>query len=306
MSFQMGDTPKAVIASGVKNTEAAGEAALSVLGSVLEEVARDPNMDPEARRNSVEHMQNLGMLTADGTVAPPQALLRETVVTPLQANEAGVAASAVLNGLVPQPAEAQVVPQQQEAAQIEEPLIPDDVAAWLEEPDDEPEEPAPAAEYEDPEDDSYVDPQVAEERRKRVAAEKRAEHSEGLRVRAERPKWEAEVKAARYVISPLQVAAIEATSRRGFWRAAKAIHEQNSAVLAELGVPDPATVRQEVTAQVAEQAAEQARVAWGTPMVSGPQGAAPATIAAQQHQDRLTRARQGSSFVEVVKAAMGL
>lgn len=164
----------------------------------------------------------------------------------------------------------------QETEQTDEfnldPEVPDDIRALVDEPDFEAEaeeEIAASVEEEWDEDgqDEYVDPRLAEERKKRVAAEKKAAHYEQLRVKAERTKWEDE--AAKFY--PLaDVKKIDATSRRAFLRAAKSRHEETKPFVLRGIESHKQDLQAEFDAKYAEAKAELER-AWGRPLAGSSQ-----------------------------------
>ncbi len=134
--------------------------------------------------------------------------------------------------------------------------VPDELQDFLDEPefddtDDTSVEPAVALE-----EGEYEDPEVAALRKRAIAAEKKAEYEKNLRVKRERKAWEAE--AAKFF--PLSdPASIQADSRRGFLRAAKAQHEQMK--------PHAERIRAQIEAEARAKAVE----AWGKPQGGGPQ-----------------------------------
>lgn len=154
-----------------------------------------------------------------------------------------------------------------------DPEVPEEIQSLVDEPDFEveaEEEVSAANEDWDDAEGEYVDPQLLEERKKRIAAEKKAAHYEQLRVRDARKEWEQE--AAKYY--PLANAKkIEATSRRAFLRQAKQAHEENkpfvlAAIEKQKGelAAERERIREEVKAEL--------EAAWGKPISGSAQVAA--------------------------------
>lgn len=165
--------------------------------------------------------------------------------------------------------------------------IPPDLAALLDEPDDEPDEfendePEPAAEVVDNPDGEYEDPgaEVAKLRKQVQAAEKKAAHERNLRVQTARGGWEAEAATVFRLgdvalLEDAEIKAIKADSKRDFMRQARAIADRNKAVALRFqpaaGVPRPAVPPAQV---------------WGAPPASGPAVPMPSVGANERRQPR--------------------
>ena len=155
--------------------------------------------------------------------------------------------------------------EEEEASFEIDPELPDDVKALVDEPDfEEQAEAELALEEPDDDDDDYVDPEVRDLRKQLKVAQKKAEHFESLRLRADRSKWETEAAKFFPFANPDTIAA---DSRRGFLREAKAQHEQIKAavqpVLAQYKA-DRETIRAELEAEVRAEIS----AAWGKPTVN--------------------------------------
>lgn len=150
---------------------------------------------------------------------------------------------------------------QQEA---DTPTIPEDVLEMLETPDFDAEA-AAEVEAETPE-DAWEDEATKELRKQLRAAEKRAEFLETQRLKNELPRWKDE---ARKYFPHADVDKIDASSRRGFLKAAKAQHEAvadkvEAAVAAKLGGFNPEAERERIRAEVKAELEQ----AWGSPTVT--------------------------------------
>jgi len=152
-----------------------------------------------------------------------------------------------------------------------DPEVPDDIRALVDEPDFEEEAEAEIAaqaeEWDEEGEEEYVDPRLMEERKQRIALEKKLAHVETLRIKDARKAWAEEAEK----FYPLADSSkIEATSRRGFLREAKKAHDANKPFVlkgiertkAELA----AKYEQEYAAKVAELEA-----AWGRPITGAGQ-----------------------------------
>lgn len=164
--------------------------------------------------------------------------------------------------------------------------IPPELAALLAEPEiDELEDDPPA--YEPPvsaapDDGEYVDPEVAELRKRAEAAEKKAAHYEKLRLDASKKTWAAEAKEFFPLSNPDD---ISATSRRDFLRQAKSRHDSlKPTVEAFL-----AAEREKLQAQAAAM--------WGRPTVAGPQVPGQATEEVEAER----RAQEAGGFDGLLK-----
>lgn len=194
----------------------------------------------------------------------------------------------------PSEPEAAVAEAPQETAPLAfdpDPELPEDITELLDEPDFE-EEAAAEIAAAIPEDEynteAYTDPELAEERRKRIAAEKRAAHFEGLRVKDSRSKWEAE--AAKF-FPFADAGSIQATSRRGFLRAAQQENERVKNLPSIKAMIERGSLATEaVAAEALDIAREESRDAWGKPLV-GPSAAPAAAIQKQDQAQRIQNAR---------------
>lgn len=209
----------------------------------------------------------------DEITAPPEG---QAVPEPSQTPETANARAAAVQAAraAGEPAIAEDEPVEPEAASDLPPPAPED---WLsEETDYEAEARAELAlaPDEDPEDfeAEFDDPRLQEERVKRLAAEKRLEHMESLRVKDARKGWVAEaLEHAPLAVHEFgeKLDGIDAKSKRDFLKQAAAGHNKVRAI-AEAISP---TVKQEVD-QIRAEAKQQAADAYGQP-TSGP-GSAPA------------------------------
>jgi len=167
----------------------------------------------------------------------------------------------------------------QETEQPEEfnldPEVPEDIQALVDEPDFEAEaeeELHAAVEEEWEQDDEYADPRLAEERKRRMAAEKKAAHYEQLRVKDARKGWESEAEK----FYPLaDVKKIDATSRRGFLRAAKNQHDAMKPFVLKGIETYKGELQAEYDRKLAEKMVE-LESAWGKPLSGSAQ--TPATL----------------------------
>jgi hypothetical protein len=169
---------------------------------------------------------------------------------------------APVQGEQPEESAVDAVEAQHEA---EPPELPEDVVAFLEEPEYEAEAEA-EIEAEAEQEDEWVSDAEKELRKQLRAAEKKAAFLEGQRLKNELPRWKEE--AAKY-FPHADIDKIDATSRRGFLKAAKAQHEAvagkvEAAVAAKLSGFDPAAEREKIRAEVKAEL----EAAWGSPTVT--------------------------------------
>jgi hypothetical protein len=177
--------------------------------------------------------------------------------------------------------------------------IPEDIRELLEEPDFDAEAEAEvnasqAQDEDEPEFDQFEDANLTAERKARIKAEKRAEWLEGQRVRENKGKWEKE--ALKYFPhSKPFLGKIDATSRRGFLRAANAYHETIAAHVSEVA---PGTLPSD-REKLKEELRAEMEAAWGKPLV-GP-GKADSTELAEAQQT-WEQARQNRDLLGMTKA----
>lgn len=178
--------------------------------------------------------------------------------------------------------------------------LPDELAAFLEEPDFEEVETTSLVSERFREQladgDEFVDPD--ELARENAKLKKRLEWAEQQKAKAEQAKWQAE---ARKHFPYANVDSINATSRRAFLKQARAMHESNKALIApqiEALRAKEAALRAEVEAKVKAELAE----AWGKPNLGGGPSGAPVEAAAAA--DELQRARNSRNLAGIAKALM--
>lgn len=248
----------------------------------------------ESRRRSPQHLlsaarEGVEEITRDAEAEP------ERVPTPQQSPETAANRAAAVQQ-ARQPAEGQDFDEPEaEEPEAEAELPPEAPAEWLaEEPDFEAEARAeleiePDETEEEFVDEGYVDPQIQEERVRRIAAEKRAAHLETLRLKDARKSWVTEALEH----APLAVhefgedlAGIEATSKRDFLRKAAAGHNKIRGIAQAISP----NVKAEVD-QVKAEAKAAAERGYGQPTV-GP-GSAPAQAGEQAAKVAAGRAQKG-------------
>jgi hypothetical protein len=169
---------------------------------------------------------------------------------------------APVQGEQPEDSAVDAVEAQHEA---EPPELPEDLVTYLEEPEFEAEAEA-EIEAEAETEDEWVSDAEKELRKQLRAAEKRAEFLETQRLKNDKPRWQDE---ARKYFPHADIDKIDATSRRGFLKAAKAQHEAvadkvESAVAAKLSGFDAAAEREKIRAEVKAEL----EAAWGSPTVT--------------------------------------
>lgn len=181
-----------------------------------------------------------------------------------------------------------------EVVQHEAEPLPDELREELETPDFGAEAEAEIEAVEE-QYSEYEDEQTVELRKKLVAAEKKAAFLEQQRLKTEQPRWKQE--AEKY-FPYADLDSIDATSRRGFLRAAKAEHESvaakvEKAVAAKLGVFDPEAEREKIRAE------EKARLeeAWGSPTVNTAQ----APTEARENAEAVDKAIQSQGLAAGIR-----
>lgn len=173
--------------------------------------------------------------------------------------------------------------------------LPADLAALLDEPEEIPDDPEPVAAVEEV-DDEFTDPQVVQLRKELEKERRKTEHERKLRVQTARKDWEAEADRVFRLgdvplLTPEEIASIQADSHRGFLRDAKAIADRNKVIAQRFH--QPAAPAPAVEARVQAET-------WGDPPAAGP--VADATSVGQQ--DRLARARRSGNLSQILKAHM--
>lgn len=173
--------------------------------------------------------------------------------------------------------------------------MPEGLAEELDEPDfeEEAEREYEAQQDEEEYEGGYEDPEL---RKRLLAAEKKAEHYEQLRAREAQKSWRAE--ATKYFpLAEHSFDKIKATSRRGFLREAKQIHETTYSYLKpHLDKLQEATEKAKETATT--EARQDAERAWGRPTTGGSE----VPSLTQEQEKRMQRARRTGDFADVVKA----
>ena len=179
----------------------------------------------------------------------------------------------------------------QETVPTYEPEVPQDILDGLEEPDF-----TALAEEEvtNDEDLNYEDGDT-EERKARIAAEKRVAWLEGRIVDQNRAKWEAE-SIKYFPLSEHKIKDIKADSRRAFMREAKAAHEAVLPYVKPL-IDQLTAAKDAAKAEGALEGRQEAANAWGTPTV-GP-GSVPVLAGAQNHE--LNEARKSGKLENVIR-----
>lgn len=178
-----------------------------------------------------------------------------------------------------------------------DPQLPDDILADIdveEEPPVEEEEedfPGEAGEYD--EDEEYADERLLAERKKRVAAEKKAAWLETQKLKADRKRW-IEKEADYFPLADVESIAGRSSSRREFRRLAAAEQKRMVPRFKRALKAAQAEAKAEV-----EQRREEVAQAWGKP-VSGP----PMPAQAAHQMSRIDQARQTGSLIETIKARM--
>lgn len=168
--------------------------------------------------------------------------------------------------------------------------LPDDLAEFLDEPDFD-DEPAVSLS-----EDEFVDPE--ELARENAKLRKRLEWTEAQKAKVEMTKWREE---AEKFFPYAHLDSINATSRRGFLREARAQHEANKSLIAphvEALKAKEDALRAEIEQKVKAELAE----AWGKPNLGGGPSGAPIEAAAAS--DDLERARNSRNLASIAKVLM--
>jgi hypothetical protein len=222
-----------------------------------------------------------------------------------------VAAPATVSSSAPQTATAAAPAPATEPAEIDEfdldldPTVPDDLQQLLDEPDFDEEVAAEVdAELDDGEIDYSTDPEVAKRLR---TLEKRNAWLEEQRVNSEKKKWVAEnLKAypllARYAAD--EVAAIAATSRRGFARQAAALNGR-MAKMVQPALQEIADARKQLRGEVVQEVRSEYREGWGE-ITTGPSVSPVEAAAEQQEYDAAMKTGNLSKVIGVLMRSAGV
>ena len=185
---------------------------------------------------------------------------------------------------------AQVVEQVATPVPTYEPEVPQDILDELSEPDFTAEA---EVEVNEDEDLSFEDGDT-EERKARIAAEKRVAWLEGRIVDQNRAKWEAE-SIKYFPLSEHKIKEIKADSRRAFLREAQKAHDAVLPYVKPL-VDQLTAAREAAKAEGTQEGRVEAANAWGSPTV-GP-GSVPVLAGAQNHE--LNEARKSGNLAKVI------
>lgn len=142
--------------------------------------------------------------------------------------------------------------------------LPVDLAAELEEFDDS------DLEADDDEIAAFVEEhgeESGEIGRRLIAAEKKNAHLEKLRVNEAKKNWEGEAKKFFPLAEPF-LSEINQTSRRGYLRTAKGIHDRMLPIVEERVLKPARDAIEAAKAEAVVEGKAEARVAWGQPVVS--------------------------------------
>jgi hypothetical protein len=174
--------------------------------------------------------------------------------------------------------------------------VPDDLLAELDEPDFEAEAEAETSGGEE----EYVEGFEAdsEERKRRIAAEKKAVWLEQRLAEQNKGKWQAEAKKY-FPLSEHALANIKADSRRAFLREARAAHEAILPYVKPL-VERLAEVTQSAKEQARAEGRGEAAAAWGAP-TTGP-GVVP--VKASANEAELEAARKTGNLAKIIGVLM--
>jgi hypothetical protein len=149
-----------------------------------------------------------------------------------------------------------------------EPVIPDDLQALLDEPDFEEEAALEVADEQDEYDEDATDPETAKKVR---ALEKRNAWLEEQRVKSESKKWVDENLKAYPLLrnyAAEEVAAIKATSRRGFAREAAALNARFAKML-EPALKEIEAAKKQLRPEIETEVRSEYKEGWGT-ITTGP------------------------------------
>ena len=218
---------------------------------ILEDLASEPQYAAVAN----EHRQNLrgGEQPAEAAPAPP--------VPSAAQPEPGVHDAATET-------EAEAAPI---SFSLEDPEVPEDVLAFLNEPDFDAEAEAelasatPAVDEDNDFDEQYTSEETVAERKRRIAAEKKAAWLEERLAETNRDKWTAEAEKY-FPYASHALPKIKATSRRQFLREAQAAHEAMKPHLQRY-LQAAGNVVTETVAEARTAAEAQVKDAWGNPTV---------------------------------------
>lgn len=127
------------------------------------------------------------------------------------------------------------------------------------------------------------------------AAEKRAEHLERLRVADSRKNWSEEAKKFFPLAEPF-LDEINATSRRGYLKTAKQVHDKMVPLIEEKILKPARDAMASTREETVTEVREEARNAWGQPVTQGAPSDAQVTV--QQVSDR----RRPRDLADTIKA----
>jgi hypothetical protein len=205
-----------------------------------------------------------------------------------------------------QPVEAAIEPSSEVASVAQEEVqetelpnydreIPEDILELISAPDFDAEA---LAEVPDDEEEIGYDEQDTDERRQRIAAEKKVAWLEGRLQEQSRSKWEAE--ATKYFpLSQHVLKDINANSRRAFLKEAKKAHESILPYVQPL-IEQLGSTTDQARAQAKQEGRDQAQAAWGTP-TTGP-GVVPVTSSAATAE--LEAARKTGNLSKIISVLM--
>jgi hypothetical protein len=232
--------------------QAADQARAAFTDIILEDLAAEEQYAAAAN----EHRQNLrgGPATVEAPVSPVASAAQPVEGVHVAATEAEAPA--------PEPT---VAP----SFSLEDPELPEDIAAFLNEPDFEAEAAAELVALIDGAGgefgEEYASEETVTERKRRIAAEKKAAWLEERLAETNRSKWEAE--ALKYFpYAQHQIGTIKATSRRQFLRDAQAAHTAMKPHI-EQYLKAAGTVVEKTVAEARTQVEAQVKDAWGNPTV---------------------------------------
>lgn len=130
-----------------------------------------------------------------------------------------------------------------------------------------------------------------------AAAEKRAKHLESLRVKEAKKNWAEDAKKFFPLAEPF-LDEINATSKRGFLRTARQLHDRMKPLIEEKVLAPARAAREAELAAAREEAKGKARDAWGTPIEEDDTHVAPVIV---QQEDRR---RKRGEFSDVIRHMM--
>jgi hypothetical protein len=177
--------------------------------------------------------------------------------------------------------------------------IPEDVLAFLDEPDFDAEAEAELATTTDDEQPTYeYDVNDTDDRKARIAAEKKSAWLEQRLADQNRGKWEAEAKKY-FPLAETSLGSIKADSRRAFLRQARAEHEKVLPIIKPL-IDQLNAASVEAKAAAVAEGREEAKSNWGTP-TTGP-GVVPVRSSAATTE--LDEARKTRNLAKIIGVLM--